>query len=156
MDVGGILFAGSIGLIVIGVSGIVMAHHVVRIILALGLLEAGANLLLVLVGFRWNAAAPIIVDGVVPDAMVDPVPQALVLTAIVIGVGVQALALTVALRLKRAYGTLDIRDLRQEMEKDIAREAGIELPTSADAPTRVEPLAPTYQDRFPGAKPKQG
>jgi hypothetical protein len=62
------------------------------------------------------------------------VPQALVLTAIVIGVGILALALSLALRVQRAYGTLDIREVRQRLEQDIVDEAGIELPSSSDAP----------------------
>jgi multicomponent Na+:H+ antiporter subunit C len=45
--------------------------------------------------------------------MVDPVPQALVLTAIVIGVSVVALALSVAIRLYEHYGTLDLCNIRE-------------------------------------------
>jgi len=93
-DLGAILFSGAFGLVVIGILGIVMSTHLVRIVLSIVLLETGANLLLMLSGYRAGAAAPIIIDGVIPAAMVDPVPQALVLTAIVIGVAVQAFMMT--------------------------------------------------------------
>jgi multicomponent Na+:H+ antiporter subunit C len=46
--------------------------------------------------------------------MVDPVPQALVLTAIVIGVAVLALALSLSIRLYQHYGTLNLRKIREQ------------------------------------------
>jgi multicomponent Na+:H+ antiporter subunit C len=133
-DMGLTLFTAAFGLIGIGVFGIVTATHLVRIVLAIVLLETGANLLLMLSGYRAGAAAPIIVNGVVPEAMVDPVPQALVLTAIVIGVALQAFMMTLVLRVYRAYRTLDIRELRSCIERDLARDAGIALPASEEAP----------------------
>ncbi|MGB5538585.1 MAG: NADH-quinone oxidoreductase subunit K [Gammaproteobacteria bacterium] len=133
-DLGTILFTGAFGLVLIGILGIVMSTHLVRIVLSIVLLETGANLLLMLSGYRPGAAAPIIIDGVVPAAMVDPVPQALVLTAIVIGVAVQAFMMTLVLRLRSVYGTLDIRELRGHLERDLAQQAGIGLPTSDDEP----------------------
>jgi len=134
MDTGLILYTAAFGLILIGSAGIVLSTHLVRTIFGIALLEAGANLLLLLATYRDGSSAPIIVDGRVPAAMADPVPQALVLTAIVIGVGILALALSLALRVQRAYGTLDLREVRQRLEQDIADDAGIDLPSSSDAP----------------------
>lgn len=128
------LFTAAFGLVGIGVLGIVTATHLVRIVLCIVLLETGANLLLMLSGYRAGAAAPIIVNGVVPEAMVDPVPQALVLTAIVIGVAVQAFMVALLLQVYRLYRTLDIRELRTCIERDLARDAGVPLPSSEDAP----------------------
>ncbi len=139
-DTGLILYTGAFGLIFIGIAGIVLSTHLVRIIFAIALLEAGANLLLLLATWHEDASAPIIVAGRVPAVMADPVPQALVLTAIVIGVGVLALALSLAVRVQRAWGTLDIHDVRRRMEQAIADEAGIDLPASSDAP-QTTPLA---------------
>jgi hypothetical protein len=71
-------------------------------------------MVLVAGGFRYGAVAPIITQGEsVTVAMVDPVPQALILTAIVIGVGVLALALALAVQTYKAYGTLDTRKLAE-------------------------------------------
>jgi multisubunit Na+/H+ antiporter MnhC subunit len=112
-DLGIILYTAAFALAGIGILGIVISTHLVRIVLSIVLLETGANLLLMLV---------------------DPVPQALVLTAIVIGVAVQAFMMTLVLRLRRVYGTLDIRELRDLLERDLAHEAGIRLPGSEDAP----------------------
>jgi multisubunit Na+/H+ antiporter MnhC subunit len=135
------LYAGAIGLLAIGIAGVLLCHHVFRVVLALGIAEAGANLLLVLTGFRWDGTAPIIENGI-QGHMVDPVPQALVLTSIVIGVGVQALALALAVRLRQAYGTLDLREIRVRMERDLDAQAGVAPPASQEEPAGGRPLPP--------------
>jgi multisubunit Na+/H+ antiporter MnhC subunit len=142
-----VLYAGALGLLAIGAAGLVMSANLFRMILALVIAEAGANLLLVLAGYRWDAVAPILAGQPSNVPMVDPVPQAMVLTAIVIGVGVQALALSMAVRMYRAYGTLDFSEVRRRMETDIATEAGIAPPGSRDEPAGERPLPP------PGANP---
>ena len=104
---GRFLYLGGIGLIVIGLYGVTARRNLIRILLSLAVLEAGVNLLLVAMGYRVDAAAPIFNSLTHSASMVDPIPQALVLTAIVIGVGVLALGLTLVIRVHRAYGTLD-------------------------------------------------
>ena len=137
MEMTAIFYIAAVGLMLIGIAGIVLSSHLVRIIFGIALLEAGANLLLLLSTYREGAAAPILVNGEFPVAMADPVPQALVLTAIVISVGILALTLSLALRVQRAYGTLDIREIRLRMEQDIADAAGIDMPTSSETPLPV-------------------
>ncbi len=137
-----LFYAGAIGLLVIGISGIVLSQNLFRIILALAIAEAGANLLLVLAGWHWDGSAPILGQGKALATMVDPVPQALVLTAIVIGVGIQALALALAVRAYRAYGTLDMRLLRNRMNRDLATAAGLSPEGSRDAPAGQRPTPP--------------
>ncbi len=144
------LYTGAIGLVVIGAVGLVASTHLFRMLLALALAEAGANLLLVLAGYRWDAVAPILTAAPVTGPMVDPVPQAMVLTAIVIGVGIQAFAVAVLLRVKRAYGTLEMYELRRRMEREIAEVAGIAPSASLDEPPGGRPLpapAATQEER---------
>lgn len=145
--VGQLMFAGAVGLVVIGIAGLLLSRNLFRIILALAIAEAGANLLLVVGGFRWGAVAPIIMAGRAHMPMVDPVPQALVLTAIVIGVGVQALSLSLAIRIKGAYGTLDLRKVRERLESDLADAAGVALPGSLERPAGERPLPPPVAAR---------
>jgi multicomponent Na+:H+ antiporter subunit C len=134
-----LLYGGAIGLIVIGAVGIVMGRHLFRIILALAIAEAGANLLLVVSGFKPDAVAPIITGGVIPASMVDPVPQAMVLTSIVIGVGIQALALSLGIRVYKAYGTLDMAEIRERMAADIDTETGVSAGSSQEKPAGSRP-----------------
>ncbi len=106
-------------LILIGLYGALTNHHILRMIVSFTVANTGVNLVLVAVGYINGRTAPIL-DAAVPveDALqriIDPLPQALVLTAIVIGVGVTALMLAYAYRLYEVKGTLDIskcRDLK--------------------------------------------
>jgi multicomponent Na+:H+ antiporter subunit C len=122
---GYLIYGGAAGLIVIGLYAMVTKRHLIRILLGLSLLEAGVNLSLVAAGFRPNAVAPIFSGAAMLSdtsstaiAMVDPVPQALILTAIVIGVGVLALALAMTIQVQRAYGSLDTRKLAEHLASD--------------------------------------
>lgn len=130
-----LLYLGAIGLIVIGLAGLLLLHNIFRMLLALVILESGANLLLVLSGFKLVGVAPIFILGSSATAVMnDPVPQALVLTAIVIGVGVQALALALIIRIQQRYDSLDMRVIRSGLEQDIAEQAGVNIPASKDKP----------------------
>lgn len=138
--VGLVFFIGAIGLCVIGIAGIVLSRHLFRMVLALAIAEAGANLLLVLSGYHWDAVAPIVTGPQDGQAMVDPVPQAMVLTAIVIGVGVQALALSLVIRIKQRYGTLDMQEARQRMQDELDSDAGVTPPRSQERPAGERPI----------------
>jgi len=135
-------YCGAIGLILLGIIAMVLYRHMIRIILGLMLLEAGVNLFLITIGYRANAVAPILVEGQMPTAaMVDPIPQALVLTAIVIGVGVQALALALVVKTYKAYGTLDTKELAEKIAQESGTEIVDGIPVSLPVPvptTRIE------------------
>jgi multisubunit Na+/H+ antiporter MnhC subunit len=117
-----IVSVGALGLLIIGAAGLLVCRNTFRILLALAIAGAGVNVLLLLMGYRPNATAPILGFGPDGAAMVDPIPQVLVLTAIVIGVGVQALAISLLIKISRKYDTLDIRELKTRFERDIAVE----------------------------------
>ena len=138
--VGLVFFVGAVGLSAIGIAGLVLSNHLFRMVLALAIAEAGANLLLVLAGYRWEAVAPILVGSAATQPMVDPVPQAMVLTAIVIGVGVQALALSLVIRVRQRYGTLDMREARQAMQAELDRGADAAPSRSLERPAGERPL----------------
>ncbi|MCB1801844.1 MAG: NADH-quinone oxidoreductase subunit K [Gammaproteobacteria bacterium] len=149
-----LFFVAAIGLCTIGIAGIVMSRHLFRMVLALTIAEAGANLLLVLAGYRWDAAAPILLTTGSTQPMVDPVPQAMVLTAIVIGVGVQALALTLVIRVQQRYGTLDMAEARTRMLADIDHEAGVTPSRSQERPAGERlPATAEHPDSPEGARP---
>ncbi|MES9925792.1 MAG: cation:proton antiporter subunit C [Candidatus Thiodiazotropha endolucinida] len=142
-----ILYTTAIGLIAIGLAGVVMSSHLFRMVLALVIAEAGANLMLVLAGYRWDAVAPILTSLSEPAAMVDPVPQALVLTAIVIGVGIQALAVSLLIRIRQRYATLDRKEAAERMDSEIAASMGAARDVSQDAPLGERPLPPIPADQ---------
>ncbi len=136
-----VLYSGAIGLSIIGLAGLLLLNNVFRMLLALVILEAGVNLLLILSGFRLAGVAPILLPEQMSNlsaiVMNDPVPQALVLTAIVIGVGVQALGLAMIMRIKAQYGTLNMLKIREQLEFDLAVQSGVATPVSAHSPVSL-------------------
>jgi multicomponent Na+:H+ antiporter subunit C len=107
------LFAlSAAALMLVGLYGVISRSNVIRILLALNILETGVNLLLVALGYVPDARAPILTaafSGQAEVRFVDPLPQALVLTSIVIGLGTTALALTLTLRYYRAHHSLELK-----------------------------------------------
>jgi len=99
-------------LILIGFYAVLTNRNLLRMVVAFTVADTGVNLVLVAVGYLPGRTAPIL-DSAVPTAeavtrIIDPVPQALVLTAIVIGLGVTALMLAYVYKLYEAKRTLDI------------------------------------------------
>ncbi|MGC9363519.1 MAG: sodium:proton antiporter [Fidelibacterota bacterium] len=110
-----IYYIGAFGLILIGLFIMAIRQNYIKIIIGLSILETGVNLFLISIGYLKDGTAPIFSEpGVLAEKMVDPVPQALVLTAIVIGLAVMGLALSLAIRLYDHFGTLNLRNIREQ------------------------------------------
>ena len=103
----------SIALILIGLYAILAKRNVLKMLVGLSIMETGVNLLLISVGYVSGRSAPILSEGITPDRAVDPIPQALVLTAIVIGVATTAMALSVVINLYEKYKTLNVEEIRR-------------------------------------------
>lgn len=101
-------------LFVIGLYGALTKRNLIKIMLALGIVDSAVNLMFVTMGYIPGKGAPIFSKpGLTAADMVDPVPQALVLTAIVIGVAVLALGLSIAIRIYEHHGTLNVSRIRR-------------------------------------------
>ena len=103
------------GLILIGLYAVIFKRNLIKIIIGITLIESGVNLFLITLGFRSNSTAPIYTSSA-GGIMSLPVPQALTLTSIVIGVAVLALMLTLVVQIYRHYLTLDVRKIREDEE----------------------------------------
>lgn len=107
----------SAALIFIGLFGVLTRKNIVKILLSLNIIETGINLLLVAFGYNEGGIAPILgsADTIkYLSSMVDPVPQALVLTSIVIGLGTTAFALGLTIRYYKTHGSLSISAKEEE------------------------------------------
>lgn len=103
----------SIALILIGLYAVLVKRNLIKIVIGLAIVDSGIHLMFVAVGYVKDGTAPIFSRaGLRPETMMDPVPQALVLTAIVIGLAVTAVALGVVIRLYENHKTLDIKKIR--------------------------------------------
>ncbi|HOI00422.1 MAG TPA: sodium:proton antiporter [Bacteroidales bacterium] len=100
-------------LFLVGLYGVLVSRNLVKIVISLTIMEFSIFLLLALIGYIQGGDAPILVMPEVPGwKPVFPLPQAMVLTAIVIGLATNAMILTNAIRLYKKYGTFDIREIR--------------------------------------------
>ncbi|HUV66812.1 MAG TPA: sodium:proton antiporter [Sedimentisphaerales bacterium] len=111
-------------LFVIGLYCAVVKKNMVKIVLGILIMECAVNLFLVMLGYRHDGVAPIIdrayydpgtgqiAAGFINNS-VDPLPQALVLTSIVIGLGSLALMISICIRIYEKYGTFDITQIRR-------------------------------------------
>jgi multisubunit Na+/H+ antiporter MnhC subunit len=102
-------------LILVGLWGVLARPNLFKIAVAFCVLETGVNMLILSVGYIRGRTAPIYDAGALTAArMTDPVPQALVLTAIVIGLAVTALMLSYAVRLRTGGGASSIEAYGEE------------------------------------------
>jgi multicomponent Na+:H+ antiporter subunit C len=111
------IYALCLLLILVGLYGIVASRQTLKIVISILIMQHGIHLLLLLIGYRESGAPPIMDAGQSASAFaagaVDPLPQALVLTSIVIGLGVLALMVSLCVRLYERYGTFDITEIRR-------------------------------------------
>lgn len=116
------LYAMCFLLFIIGLYCVLVKKNMVKIVLGIVIMEYAVNLFLIMLGYRSDGVAPILaqndyisgtVDGAFIQASVDPLPQALVLTAIVISLGSLALMVSICIRTYDRYGTFDITQIRR-------------------------------------------
>ena len=98
-----------IALFVMGVWGIIHKKNLIKKIIALSIMNSGIVILFIYGGSLSGKNAPILVKGI--SDIVDPLPQALMLTAIVVGVCITALALALVYKIYQRYHTLDIAQI---------------------------------------------
>ena len=97
----------------IGLYCVVRKRNLIKIIIGIGIMDYAVNLFFVLIGYREGGRSPIFASGQVIDKMVDPLPQSLVLTSIVIGLAITLLLVAIAIRIYEKYGTFDITKINK-------------------------------------------
>ena len=104
-----IVYAAMISVIAAVGIYMLLAQNLLRMILGIALLAAGANVLIFLSGRLGSEAPPIIPEGsdALAQTAANSLPQALVLTAIVIGFALTAFAIALAVKAYTSLNTLD-------------------------------------------------
>lgn len=107
------LLVASILLILIGIYGLLETRNIIKMIVAINIMEIGVNVFIIAIGFVNNGVAPILTNEANSNMLsfVDPLPQALVLTSIVIGLGITALGLAFARKIHAIHGTYDLDEI---------------------------------------------
>lgn len=108
------VLAGVLGTLFAIGTFLVLRRDVVRVVWGITILSQTANVYLITMG-GLGGSAPILSHGAAPDpsTVTDPLVQALVLTAIVIGFGTSALALVLTYRVYQEHGTIDLNSIAE-------------------------------------------
>ncbi len=110
------LYALCFLLFMIGLYCAVVKKNMIKIAIGILIAEYAVNLFLIMLGYRTGGVAPIDEAHAMAslvNSSVDPLPQALVLTAIVISLGSLALIVSICIRTYEKYGTFDITKIRR-------------------------------------------
>ena len=111
-----IIMTFVIGFLFMAAVYLLLSKSLLRIIIGTGLLSHGAHLLILTMGGLGGEAPPVLTEG--SKTFADPLPQALILTAIVISFGVTAFFLVLAYRSYQELNTDDISLMRGSDEDE--------------------------------------
>lgn len=114
LPVSTITLSTGFALLLIGMWGMLSNKNIIRMIIGFSLIDTGVHMIMVSIGYLTGGTAPIINAAVnratALQDVVDPVPSALVLTAIVIGLGITAVMLAFAVQIHDKKKSLSIED----------------------------------------------
>lgn len=108
-------YIGAVILITIGFYTMMVKKNIIKIVIGMGIVDYGLNLMIVSIGYNDGGTAPIYSFSELVSGMyfVDPIPQALTLTSIVIGACVTTMSLALCIKIHGEYGTLDASEIRR-------------------------------------------
>lgn len=98
----------SIGILVVlvGLYGILTKRNIIKMVMSLYVMNSGVIFIFISIGYIIGGQAAILETG--EELVVDPLPQAVMLTSLVIGLGITALALALAIRIYDKHKTLNV------------------------------------------------
>ncbi|HPI98712.1 MAG TPA: cation:proton antiporter subunit C [Synergistales bacterium] len=105
-----------LGLVAIGLAGLLIKRNLIMKIIAMDIMNTGVISLFVLAAWR-RGRAPLTVDLSNPMASADPVPQAVIVTAIVIGFSILSLLVVYVMDLSRYFHTLDTERIQEKWHR---------------------------------------
>ena len=108
----------SAALLLIGLYGMLAKPNLVRKLMAMNILQVAVIMFFISLAAKSGATVPIAVEGDearVATAYVNPLPHALMLTAIVVSVSTTGVALALLIRIHRRYGTLNEVELLEKL-----------------------------------------
>lgn len=104
----------SVLLLMIGFYAIVARNNLIKKVIGLGIFQSAVFLMYISMGKVEGATAPIIIKGLEDATFSSPLPQVLILTAIVVGISTTALALSIVVRIREEYGSIEEDEIREK------------------------------------------
>jgi multicomponent Na+:H+ antiporter subunit C len=106
-------------LLMVGLYAVIAGGNLIKKLLGLSIFQSAVFLMYITMDKVDGGTAPIIQAGVENQIFSNPLPQVLILTAIVVGVSTTALGLAIVVRIREAYGSIEEEDI---LEKDVPQE----------------------------------
>jgi len=100
-------------LFLVGLYCVVRKRNLIKIIIGIGIMGYAVNLFLILIGYKDAAHSPIFAEDQIIKSMVDPLPQAIVSTTIVIGLSLTLILISIAIKIYEKYKTFDITKINK-------------------------------------------
>lgn len=97
--------------LMVGFYAVIVRNNLIKKLLGLAIFQSAVFLMYITMDKVEGGTAPIIQEGVTDQIYSNPLPQVLILTAIVVGVSTTALGLAIVVRIKEAYGTIEEDDI---------------------------------------------
>ncbi len=101
----------SLTILLVGLFNVIRSKNLVKSIICFGIINTSVIMFFVLLSTQTGSIAPIISGTPSTIPMVDPLPQALMITAIVIGAASTSLGLMMTIKLFHYYGSLEWQDI---------------------------------------------
>ena len=100
-------------LLMIGFYAVVAKTNLIKKLMGLSMFQAAVFLLYITMGKASGGTAPILQKGAADAVFSNPLPQVLILTAIVVGISTTALGLGIIVRINEEYGSIDEKDIQE-------------------------------------------
>lgn len=104
----------AVALFFLGLYGAMTQRNIIKTIIAINVMDVAAIVFFVTINYEQTASPPV---APIESAIADPVPQALMITAIVIGVSITAMALALFMRVAYRYDTADWDNLIRRSQR---------------------------------------
>ena len=100
-------------LLMVGFYAVIAKLNLIKKLIGLSIFQSAVFLLYITMGPVEGGTAPIFREGMDAQVFSNPLPQVLILTAIVVGISTMALGLGIIVRIKEAYGSVEENEIRE-------------------------------------------
>lgn len=116
-------YAAALFLVFFGIYAMTAARHLIRKVIGMGIMQTGVILFFISIAYKHGAVLPVVPYSaktvpVSPEAFANPLPHALMLTAIVVGVSLLGVALALCLMIYREHKTLEEDVITRHLEQE--------------------------------------
>lgn len=105
-------------LFLLGIYGMLEKHNLMKKLMGMNIMQVSVIAFFLALGQKTGATLPVLIPGVTDvDKYVNPLPHALMLTAIVVSLSTTGVALALLMRIKGIYGSIEEDEIIRRMNK---------------------------------------